>query len=138
MQTTMTSRLGQKAVGAAVIFAIILLTVLIILLWTGVGAGVFSSRNAVGNADHRGYEVSTHDSRSHRIQNGDLRTIFSGYNISGEGLDMVTSTVTLLSEDSDITKGKLSVTYYNYFGKKIFLHAKNLYLNHFLTSQCMC
>jgi hypothetical protein len=128
MQTTMTSRLGQKAVGVAAIVAIILLTVLIILLWTGVGAGVFSSKNAVANPDRRGYKVDTHDTRSHRIQNGDLRTIFSGYNISGEGLDMLTSTATLLNEESDdITKGtgKLSVTSRISFGRK-FLHAKNL------------
>lgn len=111
MHTTMTSRLGQKAVGVAAIVAIILLTVLIILLWTGVGAGLFSSRNAVANPTRGGSEVSTHDSRSHRIHNGDLRTIMGGYNISEEGLDIVTSTATLLSEESDdVTKdrGKLS------------------------------
>jgi len=128
MQTTMTSRLGQKAVGVAAIVAIVLLTVLIILLWTGVGAGVFSSRNAVANPARGGYEVSTHDSGSRRIQNGDLRTIFSGLNISGEGLDMVTATATLLNEESDYNikgTGKLSVSSFIYLGGK-FVHAKNL------------
>lgn len=117
MQTTMTSRWGQKAVGVGAIVVIILLTILIILLWTGVGIGVFSSRNAEADRAGGGY-VSTHDSRSRRIQNGDLRTIFSGHNISGEGLDMVTATATLLNEESDyITKGtgKLSVSSYIYF-----------------------
>jgi hypothetical protein len=128
MQTTMTSRWGQKAVGVAAIVAIILLTILIVLLWAGVGAGVFSSRNAEADPARGGYEVSTHDSRSRRIQNGDLRTIFGGHNISGEGLDMVTATATLLNEESDyITKGtgKLSASSYIYFGRK-FVHARYL------------
>ncbi|KAJ9574893.1 hypothetical protein L9F63_007912, partial [Diploptera punctata] len=59
----MTSRLGQKAVGVAAIVAIILLIVLIVLLWTGVGAGVFSTRNSVGKSlqskPHRNEEIST-------------------------------------------------------------------------------
>jgi hypothetical protein len=108
----MTSRLGQKAVGVAAIVAIILLIVLIVLLWTGFGAGVFSSRNAVTDPPHKGYELRTHDSKSHRTQIDDITTIFSGYSTSGEGLGVVTSAATLLNEKTeDITKsmGKFDV-----------------------------
>lgn len=100
----MTSRFGQRAVGVAAIVAIILLTVLIILLWTAVGAGMFSSKNAAENQPQRGYELRTHDSESHRTEN-DVTTIFSGYSTPVEGLDVVTSTATLLNQKvDDLTK----------------------------------
>ncbi|XP_021942185.1 A disintegrin and metalloproteinase with thrombospondin motifs 20-like isoform X2 [Zootermopsis nevadensis] len=98
MQSTMTSRLGQKALGVAAIVAIILLIVLIVLLWTGVGAGVFNSRNSVAYQPHRGHEVRTHDSESYKTRNDDVTMNFSGFSASGEGLDVVTPAATLLSE----------------------------------------
>lgn len=98
----MTSRLGQRAVGVAAIVTIILLIVLIVILWTGVGAGVFSSRNAVANQPHRGYEPRTHDSESHRTENDDVTMTFSGFSSSGDdGLDALTSAATLLNEKTD-------------------------------------
>jgi hypothetical protein len=94
----MTSRFGQRAVGVAAIVAIILLTVLIILLWTAFGEGVFSSKNAAANQPQRGYELRTHDSES-RGNDNDVTTILSGYSTPVEGLGVVTSTATLLNED---------------------------------------
>ncbi|XP_069692936.1 A disintegrin and metalloproteinase with thrombospondin motifs 9 isoform X2 [Periplaneta americana] len=93
----MTSRLGQKAVGVAAVVAIILLIVLIALLWTGVGAGVFSSRSTASTPPQRGFELRTSDSKSRRNQNEDIATIYT----SREGLDIVTSTATLLNEKLD-------------------------------------
>lgn len=96
----MTSHFVQRAVCVAAIVAIILLTVLIILLWTTVGPGVFSSKNTVANRPQGGYELRTHDSES-RINDNDVTTILSGYSTPLEGLDVVTSTATLLNEEAD-------------------------------------
>jgi hypothetical protein len=96
----MTSRFGQRAVGVAAVVAIILLTLLIILLWTAVGAGVFSSKNAARNQPQRGHELRTHDFESRRNEN-DVTTILRGYSTLSEGLGVVTSTPTLLNEGMD-------------------------------------
>lgn len=120
----MTSRLGQKAVGIAAIVAIILLIVLIVLLWTGVGAGMFNSRNAVANQPHRGYEVRTHDSESHRTQNDDVTMTFSGFSTSGERLDVVTSAVTLLNEKADSFTDKGTGKFYTVHVFKNVVHAE--------------
>jgi hypothetical protein len=96
----MTSRFGQRAVGVAAIVAIILLTVLIILLWTAVGEGVFNSKNAAPDRPQAGYELRTHDSESRRNEN-DATTIFRGRSTADEGPGVVTPTPTLPNEGID-------------------------------------
>ena len=112
---TMTSRIGQKAAGVAAIIAIILLVILIVLLWTGVGVGVFNSKNS---------SVKHHHPKSHRME--DMNTLLSE-------LDIVTSSATLLNDKmDDYMRGNgKSNLYYFIWCSQYFLRGKEIMDNIF-------